>query len=221
MEPLHISNTTTTTTMSSAPNFVRRLIWTIVSLFLIITLIIAIAWFILNPWEPRFRVNSLSVSNFSATDSQLRGKYEIDLDITNPNKKIRVMVDHFKFFVCYRSMVLSVPEMVQQPPILVDKKGDNKMKVELRLKDTPPKKLDLFKDWDKGVVNFNVRMKVRVRFEDGIWPIKEKFLEVYCEDLDVGFVPIKDTGKLLGIGKDCGVDVKLEEEDDEDEESKP
>ncbi|KEH29804.1 hypothetical protein MTR_4g051745 [Medicago truncatula] len=57
----------------------------------------------------------------------------------------------------------------------------------------------------KGVVNFDVKMVVRVGFEAGIWPSKEKTLCVSCGDLDVEFYSTKDTGKLLGIGKNCNV----------------
>ena len=135
------------------------------------------------------------------------------------------MIDRLRFSVCYRTEELSLPAVPVQQPIYVDKMSDKDMKVELRLMDTRPHNKvvveDLVKDWNKGAVSFNVKMKARVTYKDGIWPIREKFLEVHCGDLHVVSASIKDTGKLQGVGKDCGVDVKLEEEDDEDEESKP
>jgi hypothetical protein len=38
---------------------------------------------------------------------------------------------------------------------------------------------NLVKEWNKGVVNFDVKMVVRVRFEAGIWLSKKKILCVY------------------------------------------
>ncbi|KAJ1407491.1 Late embryogenesis abundant protein [Sesbania bispinosa] len=206
MEPQPPPHTSSTPTpRSSAPNLVRALTWTFVSLFLILTVIIAIAWYVLDPHEPRFRVNSLSVSNFSVSDSQLRGRYEVELNITNPNKKVQVMVESFNVWVCYGSVGLSRTDVLQ--PIYLEEMRDKDVKVKLRLKDSSTelahKAQDLVKDWNRGIVNFDVKMVARIKFIAGIWPTREKFLDICCGNLDVGFVPIKDIGKLLGIGKDC------------------
>ncbi|MED6222449.1 hypothetical protein PIB30_064598 [Stylosanthes scabra] len=210
-ETLNISMTAAPSRSSSASSLcVRKAIWLIVSLFLILTLIMAIARSVLKPRPPSFRVSSVSVSNFSVSDSELKGKYEIDLNITNPNKRVDVKVDEFIFLVCYDTMVVSAPQPVLQQPLVMyaEKMREKDMKVELRLMDTGPsgrRKKKMVKDWKKRVVNFNVRMKARVTYEDGIWGTKQKFLDIYCGDLDVEFFSIKDTGKLLGLGKDCNV----------------
>jgi hypothetical protein len=86
------------------------------------------------------------------------------------------------------------------------KKSSNKdVKIKFILRDSSIKLAhnDLVNDWNKGIVNFDVKMLARIVFEAGIWPSREKFLDIYCGNLDVGFVPIKDKGKLLGIGKEC------------------
>ncbi|MED6193210.1 hypothetical protein PIB30_016941 [Stylosanthes scabra] len=214
-ETLHISMTAAPSRSSASSLCVRKAIWLTVSLFLIITLIIAIAWSVLKPRPPGFRVSSVSVSNFSVSDSELKGRYEIDLNITNPNKRVDVKVDEFIFLVCYDTVVVSAPKPVLQQPLIMyaEKMREREMKVELRLMNTAPngRKKKMVKDWKKRVVNFNVRMKARVTYEDGIWGTKEKFLDIYCGDLDVEFFSIKDTGKLLGVGKDCNV-TALEED---------
>ncbi|KAJ1384554.1 Late embryogenesis abundant protein [Sesbania bispinosa] len=191
MEPQPLPHTSTTPTpRSSAPNLVRALTWTFVSLFLILTVIIAIAWYVLDPHEPRFR---------------LRGRYEVELNITNPNKKVQVMVESFNVLVCYGKVGLSRTDVLQ--PIYLEEMRDKDVKVKLRLKDSPTelahKAQDLVNDWNRGIVNFDVKMVARIKFIAGIWPTREKFLDICCGNLDVGFVPIKDIGKLLGIGKDC------------------
>lgn len=180
---------------------------TFLSLFLILMMVIAIAWLVLDPHEPHVRVSSLSVSNFSVSDSELRGMYEVELNITNPNKKVQVMVERFSVSVCYGSVGLSRADVMR--PIYLEPTSDKVVKVKLSLRDSPTKLAhkvvphDLVKDWHKGVVNFDVKMLARIVFKAGIWPSKDKLLDIYCGNLDVGFVPIKDTGKLLGVGKDC------------------
>lgn len=184
--------------------FFRQLTLTVVSLFVILMAIIGIAWLVMHPHDPGFRVASLSVSNFSVSDSYIIGKYEVGLTITNPNKKIQVILDRFNVVVLHDEAMLSVA--VVQQPVLLEKISNRSVKVELGIRKRESTKLvpeNLVKDWNKGVVNFDVKMVVRVRFEAGIWPSRDKMLGVYCGDLDVEFYSPKDTGKLLGIGKDC------------------
>ena len=131
----------------------------------------------------------------------------MELTIRNPNKKIEVVLDHFHVMVSYGAVVLSVAAV---QPLYLEKMANKAVKVDLVVRDSP--KLvhkvvpeGLVKEWKKGVVNFDVRMVVRARFEAGILPSREKFLDVFCGDLDVGFFSPKDTGKLLGMVKDCHV----------------
>ncbi|CAJ2660232.1 unnamed protein product [Trifolium pratense] len=202
-QPSHTGiNASSGTPKSSTFGVVRRLTWTFVLLFLLLTIIIAIAWSVMDPHEPRFRVSSISVSNFTVSDSELKDTFEIELNITNPNRQVEIMVDLFSVSVFYRSVELS-RDIVQQP-IYLKKSSDKDVKIKFSSRDSSTKlSHDLVNDWNKGIVNFDVKMLARIVFEAGIWPSREKFLDIYCGNLDVGFVPIKDTGKLLGIGKEC------------------
>lgn len=202
---------TNSTTLGRRRSFdvgcVRGLTLTLVSIFVILMAIIRIAWLVMHQHEPSFHVMSLSVSNFAVSDSHLRGKYEVGLTIKNPNKKIQVMLDRFQVLVFYGEVGISVAAV---QPVYLEKMANKSVKVELVVRDST--KLvhkvvseDLVKEWNKGVVNFNLKMVVRARFEAGVWPAREKLLDVYCGDLDVGFISPKDNGKLLGIGKDCNV----------------
>ncbi|XP_061337350.1 NDR1/HIN1-like protein 1 [Gastrolobium bilobum] len=200
---------TGSTTRGRRP-FVRELIWMVVFIFVICMAIISIAWLVMNPHDPSFRVMSLSVTNFTASGSQLRGKYEVELNIGNQNKKVQVILDRFEVFVFYCEVMLSV-DAVQQP-IYIEKMTNKSVKVELGVVRKSSKVVvpeGLVKEWNKGVVNFNLKMGFRVRFEAGIWPSREKLLNASCVDLYVEFSSPKDTGKLLGIGKDCHIVTKI------------
>ncbi|GAU19989.1 hypothetical protein TSUD_273240 [Trifolium subterraneum] len=189
---------------SSDTGFVRRLTLTVVSIFVILMAVIGIAWFVMHPHDPSFSVTSLSVSNFTVTDSQITCKYEVRLTVTNPNKKIQLILDDFNVVILYSDVVLSMAEV--EPPILLARMSNKSVNVDLVMKNSV--KLvqeNLVKEWNKEMVNFYVKMVVGVRFEAGIWPSKEKILCVYCEDLDVEFYSPKDTGKLLGIEKNCHI----------------
>jgi hypothetical protein len=143
------------------------------------------------------------VSNFTVSDSELKGTFEIELNITNPNRKVEIMVDRFSVSMFYGSVRLFGAIVPQ--PIYLKKSSNKDVKIKFILRDSSIKLAhnDLVNDWNKGIVNFDVKMSARIVFEAGIWPSREKFLDIYCGNLDVGFVPIKDKGKLLGIGKEC------------------
>ncbi|KAL5081959.1 hypothetical protein RYX36_010380 [Vicia faba] len=215
MEPQPLTNTNATTSApnSSAFGIIRRFTWTFVLLFLLLTVIISIAWSVMDPHKPRFRVSTISVSNFNVSDSDLKGVLEVELNITNPNKKVEITVDQFYVWVFYSSV--GVSSAILLPPIYLKRSSDKGVKIKFSLENSSITKLarnkvlynDLVKDWNKGIVNFDVKMIVRIVYEAGILPSREKFLDIYCGNLDVGFVPTKNTGKLLGIGKDCHAEI--------------
>ncbi|XP_015953215.1 uncharacterized protein LOC107477673 [Arachis duranensis] len=199
------STATRSRTSSGNGGCIRKLILALVLVFVLLMVIFSIVWFVMDIQEPNFQVTSFSVSNFSVSTTQLRGKYQVELAISNPNKKIEVMLDHFNVLVYYGQVGLSVAAM---KPVYLEKLANKTVVVSLVVRDSPrfvrkevPE--NMVKEWNKGVVNFDVRMVVTARFEAGILPSKEKFLDVFCGDLDVGFFSPKDSGKLLGIGKHC------------------
>ncbi|KAJ7981222.1 Late embryogenesis abundant (LEA) hydroxyproline-rich glycoprotein family [Quillaja saponaria] len=205
--PITTTNTplpTTTTNRSYPINFVQRLIMTLVLIFVTMSVIFGIVWIYLNPHVPEVRVSSVSVSNFILSDSQLTGKYNVELTIRNPNRKIDMFIDHVNVYFDYKGTQLSC---VMEQPIYVEKLKKKNMKVELG-RDTgfsESNKVsagdDQGKEWSKGLVQFNLRMRVRLTFKAGDWPSRKKLLDFFCENLYVEFFSAKDTGKLMGVGK--------------------
>lgn len=203
------TNNNTATRTGHDNSFIRSLLLVVI-IFVIVMVIISIAWLVMHPRDPGFGVTSLSVTNFNVSDSQVRGRYEVVLTVTNPNK-IKTEVVLHRAAMLYGQEWNSVAE-VQQQSVFVEKLTNKSVKVDLEVKDRHEKVVPevLVKDWNKGVVNFNVVLNVMVRFQAGIWPSKDKLLEVRCKDLDVEFFsPTKDTGKLLGIGKHCNTQNKV------------
>ncbi|QCD87999.1 hypothetical protein DEO72_LG3g2539 [Vigna unguiculata] len=185
--------------------FPRNVILLLVTIFVFLMAAISIAWLVMHPHDPGFAVTSLSVTNFSLSDSQVRGRYEVGLTITNPNKIITQVVLHRQgSLLLYDSELYS--KAAVQTTVNLEKLTNKSVKVDFEVKDQHQKVVPpiLGRDLNKGVVNFNVVLKVTVRFEAGIWPSKDELLDVTCKDLDLEFHPkTKGTGNLLGIGKNC------------------
>ncbi|KAK7342048.1 hypothetical protein VNO80_24990 [Phaseolus coccineus] len=187
--------------------FYRKITLLLVFIFVFFMAAISIAWLVMHPHDPGFGVTSLSVTNFALSESQVLGRYEVGLTITNPNKiKTQVVLHHFGFLRIYGQWFSGTAVQRQQQRVFLEKLTNKSVKVDFEVRDQQKKVVPqvLREDLNKGVVNFNVVLKVTVRFEAGIWPSEDKILDVCCEDLDVEFhSQTKDTGKLLGIGKNC------------------
>ncbi|TKY67027.1 hypothetical protein E2542_SST09918 [Spatholobus suberectus] len=210
--------TNNTTTGCRDIPFFRKLTLALVLVFVVLMAIISIAWLAMHPHDPGFGVTSLSVTNFTVSGSRVRGRYEVGLNITNPNKiQTQVVLRRVGVLVLHDQEWRSVVVAVQPRTVFLEKKTNMSVKVDLEVRDSRKKvvpEVDLVNDWKKGVVNFNVVLSVEVRFEAGILPSKDKLLCVRCMDLDVGFLsPRKDTGKLLGIGKGCNTEMLQERHD--------
>ncbi|KAJ8750055.1 hypothetical protein K2173_013970 [Erythroxylum novogranatense] len=190
---------------------VSQLTIAIVMWFLILMLVFVIAWVVINPHSPTLRLNSLSISNITLSNSQFVANYEAAFVVYNVNKKVNFCVDELKVRVLYGKAVVSEDEECseRQTPVCVRKMSDEEMKPELGRDSVHSVKPRVFKDisddWSKKLVNFNVKISLRVRYEYGIWPSKETRLEFSCMNLPVQFMSTKGTGKLMSGGKFCGV----------------
>lgn len=192
---------------SRRSDFVLRLMLMLVMLFLILIFITVIAWLVINPHDPAFRLNSLNISKITLTNSQFTATYDIKFTVNNPNKKVNLLIDHVKLDVVYKKNVIS--ERILDVNVSVTKMSQEILNAELGRDSVHSVKHGVFKylsdDWSKKMVTLNVDMCIRIRFALGNWPTKQRFLAVSCMNLPVEFVSIKGTGKLMSEGKDCPV----------------
>lgn len=192
---------------------VQRLMITLVLFFVLIIAVISIAWLILHPFRPVFTLNSLTISNFTLSNSRVNADYDLELSVKNPNKKVALIIDHFHVYVSYQGKIIlsknwmalvkleksSLDSLSTQFPkdllgYSVDKKLFNLLSTDLR----------------KRLLNLTLEVKIRTRFTSEIWPTKETRMKVSCNNLNVEFEAAKEsvpgTGKLNGGGEQCRVD---------------
>lgn len=191
---------------SASHNFVRRLIFVLLFFFVILTLVIYIAWLIIKPLPPNFEVDSFTVSNFTVSGSQIRGKYDIQVTVRNPNKKIDFYVKIFDIRVNYRRTRLSQYSETSRL-LFLEKSNQTSVKAELdsnlsryvRKNDLE----NLGQNLSGGVICFDVRMPVSTTYTYGNWPRMERSMLVYCQNLRVTFSSSKLVGKLIDRRGDC------------------
>ncbi|KAA8518467.1 hypothetical protein F0562_015941 [Nyssa sinensis] len=102
-------------------SFLRCLIVTVLTVFLIMGAVFFIVWLVLRPRLPEFRVASASVSPLNATASELTATWDFSILVTNPNGKLTVFYDRLDTTVFYGDdFLLSQTEL---PPFSQTKKN--------------------------------------------------------------------------------------------------
>ncbi|XP_027348233.1 NDR1/HIN1-like protein 2 [Abrus precatorius] len=190
---------------------IHRIIIIVASVFVILGAIIGVAWFILRPHEPNFVVDSLSLSNFSVSEAQLKGNSNIlTITIRNTNRNEHLVIDPFQVYVYYHDKQLSVATMAT--PINIRSMSMIWIKAELGMGKFSnsmvignPQNLDengsSLKLWTivsgDFVVKMWVRAKVKGLFEMLKWRMS---LDVSCGVTDMRLAVTNDIWNVLGVG---------------------
>lgn len=194
-----------------AHQVVRRLIISLILLFFLASAAGFIAWLMLHPHPPSTRVNSLAVSRFNISSPQFTPRFDLELVVTNPNKKIVFSIDHFGFLLSYKGIPLlrRVGNTTSYIQILGNRSSEVEFELDMEKKPSDKKKgkvlRDVKGDWSRGLVTFQVKVNMRVKFRAGRWLSKQRLMEVFCKDLRVEVLPAKETGKLHDGGRICSV----------------
>ncbi|KAI6685353.1 hypothetical protein NL676_031266 [Syzygium grande] len=170
-----------------------------------------IAWLMIHPHPPVIRVNSLAVSGFNISSPQFTPRYDLELVITNSNKKIVFFIDHFGLLISYRGIPLlrRVRDSSDYVRILGNRSSEVEFKLDSeKLNDQKKRKVlrDIKGDWSRKVVSFQVKVDMRVEFRAGRWLSRQRLVEASCKDLSIELLPAKETGKLHDGGRICSVD---------------
>lgn len=185
---------------------VSRSMLTLVTLFLLLSCVIAIAWLVIDPQDPSIQLTSLSLSNISLSNPRFAANYDIVFNVNNTNKKPSLVIDHVRVVVFYGNALLS-QKVLGETSIYIPKMSHETLKVALGKDSVHSIKNKVFKDlsddWSRKYVNLSIEMFVRTRYELGAWPSKKKFFHGRCIGLSIEFVSTKGIGKLMNAGKDC------------------
>lgn len=149
------------------------------------------------------------MSGFNISSPQFTPRYDLELVIRNPNKKMVLLIDQFVFLVSYRGIPLLRRAMDStNVQILGNRSSEVEFELDVqKLNDKKRRKVlrDIRGDWSRRVVSFLVKVDMRVEFRAGRWLSRQRSVEASCKDLSVEFLPSKETGKLPDGGRICSV----------------
>lgn len=182
---------------------IRRLFIVFMSFLLILGLILFIFFLVVRPQLPDVYLNSLSVSNFNVSNNQVSGKWDLQVQIRNPNSKMSLHYDTFLCALYYHRASLSETRL---QPFDQGKKDETVVNatlsvsgtyVEGRLADSIGKERGA-----KGSVEFDLRMVSYATFRYGAFR-RRRYVTVYCDDVAVGVPVSSGSGKMVGPAKRC------------------
>ncbi|KAL1208799.1 NDR1/HIN1-like protein 10 [Cardamine amara subsp. amara] len=181
----------------------RRLFIIFMAFLLILGLILFIFFLIVRPQLPDVYLNSLSVSNFNASNNKVSGNWEFQVQFRNPNSKMSLYYDSVLCGLYYNRESLSETRL---QPFDQRKKDQTVVNgtlsvsgtyVDSRLVDSIGKERS-----DKASVEFDLRMFSSVTFRYGAFR-RRRYVTVYCNDVAVGVPVSSGSGKMGGSVKRC------------------
>ncbi|VVB01121.1 unnamed protein product [Arabis nemorensis] len=182
---------------------IRRLFIVFMAFLIILGLILFIFFLVVRPQFPLVYINSLSVSNFNASNNQVSGKWDLSLLIRNPNSKMSLHYDTVLCSVYYRRESLSDTRL---QPFDQGKKDETPFNATLSVSGTyvDGKLADSIakERASKGTVEFDLRMVSFVTFRYGAFR-RRRYLTIYCDGVAVAVPVTGSSGKMLGLSKKC------------------
>ncbi|EYU19400.1 hypothetical protein MIMGU_mgv1a022723mg, partial [Erythranthe guttata] len=181
-------------------------------LILMIVLVVAMCmmslatWFLYGTYVPEFEVTSLRVSNFTATNTTLRGTWNADVIVYNPNEELAVDFQGIRSLVFYRGVVVVSRRQRRTRRGwsmwgLANNNNDNLHGVVLPA---------LARDWSNGAVVFSLSIALDAKLESPHQVYRQDSLRVSCDDLEVRFMSADvDEGRLSrGLGAPCLIRIR-------------
>ncbi|XP_062166230.1 uncharacterized protein LOC133872667 [Alnus glutinosa] len=199
---------------SSRSSGFRRGCVGMIIIFVFLSFVSAVmAWLILRPEFPVFRVDTFSVSKFNTSDSDFTANWDANVNVENPNHRLKVYFHKIKSWVSYKDNILS-SSLNAEPSLFLDAMGHAVLHVKLSTNNSYDdqlawvKWLEMDQDRNGGSVSYNLRMMVWSTFKRGWWGPRRGNLKVYCDDLEVRYAGHATNNRMLPPGQSRVCTVK-------------
>ncbi|EPS58105.1 hypothetical protein M569_16709, partial [Genlisea aurea] len=198
------------------PYNVRRAIWLrrilsiVIALVVLFAAVVFIVWLVLRPQLPQFRVNTISISNFTLSNSStLTFSSKSALTVRNPNEKMSLHYDHLEAELFYRSWSLAATSL---PPLSQGTETESSLSANFAaagsfLDAAAVDGINGEMSSSDGNVGFNLRIVSWVRFQAKAWRTRRRPLKVFCGDLVVRIAQNSSSGFLDGGPIQCHVGI--------------
>lgn len=156
-------------------------------LIVLVGLAVLIIWLVIKPRNLKYSIEDGSIKGFNLTDNHLNSNFSFVLRGHNPNGKVSIYYDKIEVSVLYddQTVAFDTVEPFFQPHGNVTRLGLNLVAKDASLVKTAAKDLSLEKS--SGEVEWEVKMKAKIRFKVGSWKLRRRTMRVTCEPVLVHF----------------------------------
>ncbi|KAL5742078.1 hypothetical protein ACOSP7_028810 [Xanthoceras sorbifolium] len=195
-------------------------ITTLFSIMLLSCSIFMIMALWLGPQAPVVKLNSLSVTNFTVSNTKLAANWVANFTVYNPSVAMKLSFDHIESAVFYKENTALA--ITSAEGFDMDLRGKNSVQMKFSTTgyegDQPiveyPVLREIEEDKRSGTVSFSLRMNMWTTYKSaGNWVAFRRFvITPYCLDLNVGVVA--GNGSLIGGGStQCEVVMMLADDE--------
>ncbi|KAL8036440.1 hypothetical protein ABFX02_12G159100 [Erythranthe guttata] len=189
-------------------------------------------WLLYGTYVPEFEVASLKVSNFSATNTTLRGTWIADVIVYNPNEELAVNFERVRSLVFYKGVIVGASTLdsfqvesnlrfnmnfsvaaaeADEERVVSVSPGSSSINNNNNNNNLHGLVLSaLAQDWSNGAVVFSLRIALDAKLASPNQVYRQDNLRVSCDDLEVKFMAADmDEGRLSrGLGAQCLIRIR-------------
>ncbi|WRX32094.1 Late embryogenesis abundant protein [Theobroma cacao] len=187
------------TPQNPRPTFFRRLFVAFAILVIIFGTILLIFWLVLRPHLPDFSLESLSLSNFNASNQRVTATWNAQFQVFNPNKKLSISYGDVVSSVFHKDYFLTETRI---GPFVQGTRNVSTVQASYSVVDSyvEAKVVDAINgERSRGEVKFSVNVLADVAFRYGGWRGRRRVLRVRCNDVALS----GSSGKMTGGPRKC------------------
>ncbi|XVE59636.1 hypothetical protein DITRI_Ditri05aG0062000 [Diplodiscus trichospermus] len=183
------------------PTFFRRLLVAFAIVLIIFGTILLIVWLVVRPKFPDFSIQSLSPSNFNASNQRVNATWNAQFQVSNQNKKLSLSYDDVVSSIFHKDNFLTETRI---GPFVQGTRNVSTVEASYSVVDSfvEGKVVDEMNgERSRGQIKFNVKVLADVAFRYGGWRGRRRILRVWCNDVAL----TGSSGELTGGPNKCSV----------------
>ncbi|OVA17927.1 Late embryogenesis abundant protein [Macleaya cordata] len=195
-------SSTTQRTPAGRSSILRCIAITLLALIVIVGLTVLITWLVIRPKKLVYTVEAGKVEQFNIHYNHLNATFDFVLRAYNPNKKVSVYYDSIDVSVSYDDQPIAY-QTVQ--PFFQPRRNITRLELKPTGQAVPLQgsvSRDLRLEKSSGEIQFEVRVKARIRFKVGRWKSSHYTVRVKCSPVEVHLSSPKKFDRT-----ECDVDI--------------
>lgn len=172
------------TTQHARPGYsklLRTIAIVILALIIIVALAVLIIWLVIKPKRLVYTIEDGSIHGFNLTNDHLDANFYFAIRAYNPNKKVKIYNDKVEVSVFYNDQKVAFNSVSPffQPHQNVTRLGVSLLARNAALHQEDSK--DLRVEKSSGQIEFEVKVKSRIRYRVGKWKSSRRTMKVTCK----------------------------------------